>query len=192
MTTQHTRPTGPGGGGCLAGLVIMIALGALIGLLLLEHGGPGGSGGRGTGHDPMSIDLPRTVEQKRALHRSEGFDDEPVSTFANIAGSGLHDIREGVYGDAPGSPTIWVVEVADNDDGKVGPWLAANAPSGDDVTTTAPRLRIAGTASCSHDRRDGRSMCTWYDENLFVLVTGPATPEAVQDVLLRVYDGTEH
>ncbi|GAB2724034.1 hypothetical protein [Kitasatospora kifunensis] len=176
------------GGGALTGVLILVVLATLIGLLFVTNDH---TDARGTGYDPVTIDLPRTVEHEHQLGSSVNLLNEPDDTVARLASSGLSDLSQGVYGDSPGSAGIWVVTTSRNDRGQVGTWLAANAPSGPDSTVTHPHLAIAGNTTCYQKQRDDRSMCTWYDENYFLMVTGPTDPGTVQQVLLRVHDGTE-
>lgn len=173
------------------GVLIVAALAALIGVLFLTDDHPDASG---TGHDPVAINLPKTVEHQRELGSSSNVltdsgDMTSGLTSSGLSASGLTELNQGVYGDSPGAAGNWAVTTSRNS-GQAGPWLAAHAPSGQGVTVTHPRLSIAGATAC-YQQRDGRSMCTWYDENYFLMVTGPAGPQALQQVLLRVYDGSE-
>ncbi|WP_329569073.1 hypothetical protein [Kitasatospora sp. NBC_01266] len=187
MGTGDTGRAGSGGGlpGCV---LIVVALGVLLGLLYLEHDPHGG--GRGTGHDPVNINLPKTVEGKRRLDSSTDLTSDPDVTTTGLS-SGLSTVSQGVYGDAPGTATLWALTTTRNH-GQVGGWLAAHAPSPQGATLTHPRLRIAGTTTCYQDQHADRTLCTWYDENYLLQVSGPADPDTVQQVLLRIYDGTEH
>ncbi|MGF1432338.1 hypothetical protein [Kitasatospora sp. LaBMicrA B282] len=184
--------SGDGGrsGGGLTGVLIVLALGALIGLLFVEHGNHDSA--PGTGPDPAVISLPQTVEQKRMLDRDTNARDNLDEAGLRNPGEGLPGLTHAVYGDAPGTPGIWVVLISGNQDGRASDWLTANSPAAPAGTVTHPQLRIAGTASCQQDRQDSRTTCSWYDANDLLVVAGPAGAEAVQQVLLRIHDGTEH
>ncbi|MFE0459641.1 hypothetical protein ACFW1A_10310 [Kitasatospora sp. NPDC058965] len=188
MTTGGTTSARSGSGGGLVGVLVVLVLAVLLGVLFVAHRSSGSA--PGTGHDPAVIALPKTVEGKRQLQSAE----EPRTWpgTSRVPGAGLTGVRQGVYGDAAGTPTVWVVMSGPNEHGQVEPWLTANAPAASDATATHPQLPIAGTADCYQDQHDSRTTCTWYDENLFLLVAGPAGPDAVQQVLLRVHDGAEH
>ncbi|MFF7635226.1 hypothetical protein ACFZB9_19030 [Kitasatospora sp. NPDC008050] len=187
MSTEDTGRTGVG-----TGVLILAALGTLIGLLFLANSR---TDEPGTGHDPVTINLPKTVEHKHRLGSSVyalGEPDDMVTQLSagGLTSSGPTDLRQDVYGDPSSSAGVWVVAASRNYSGRVGSWLADNAPSGQGITVTHPRLPIAGNTAC-YRQQDGRSMCTWYDENYFLLVTGLTDPDSVQQVLLRVYAGAE-
>ncbi|MDH6108327.1 hypothetical protein P3T36_004208 [Kitasatospora sp. MAP12-15] len=185
MATGGTGRRRSGSG--LTGVLIVVVLGVLLGLLFVANKSDGSA--RGTGHDPANVFLPKTVEQKHQVDSPP--DSQGWPSRARLPSAGLLGLRQSVYGDAPGTPGVWVVMTAPNEHDQAGSWLAANAPSTDGSTVTHPQLRIAGATACYQDQHDSRTTCTWYDENLFLLVAGPAD-DAVQQVLLRVYDGTEH
>ncbi|GAA1993734.1 hypothetical protein [Kitasatospora viridis] len=176
-----------GGGPVLIGGCIVGALAVLLTVLFLaDHDGSA----RGTGHDPGNIALPKTVEQQPR---------QGAPLVADTADQGMPrraqgvvtTVVQGVYADAPAAPDRWVVTTARNTGGQLGPLLAGvDAPS-KDVVVSRPALRIAGSTTCSQNRATGRTTCLWYDENLFLQIGGPAGPADVQQVLLRVYDGTE-
>ncbi|MEY9945187.1 hypothetical protein [Kitasatospora sp. GAS1066B] len=185
MATGRTGRARSGSG--LTGVLIVVVLGVLLGLLFLANKSNGSA--RGTGHDPADIFLPKTVEQKHQVDSPP--DSQAWPSRTRLPSAGLTGLRQSVYGDAPGTPGIWVVMTAPNEHDRAGSWLAANAPSSQGTTVTHPQLRIAGATACYQDQHDGRTTCTWYDEKFFLLVAGPADADAVQQVLLRVHDGTE-
>ncbi|PYC84735.1 hypothetical protein C7C46_07460 [Streptomyces tateyamensis] len=172
------------GGGC-AGVVIVGALAVLFGLLFLGH--PGSSLGGGSQQGTLA--LPKTVEHKRLVAGAGGGGDGTGAE--GLPGGALPGLQGGVYGDAPGTPNIWVVLTAPDDHGQADAWLTAGGPGGDAAPVPCPALRIGGTATCYRDAHTGRTTCTWADGIHFLLVAGPAEREAVQQVLLRVHDGTE-
>jgi hypothetical protein len=173
-------------GGGAAGVVVVGALAVLFGLLFLGH--PGSS--LSSGHDPGTLALPKTVEHKRLVGAADGVGGDGTGA-EGLPGAGLPGLEGGVYGDAPGTPSIWVVLTAPDDRGQADAWLAAGGPGGATSSVTHPALRIGGTTTCYRDARNARTTCTWSDGIYFLLVAGQAEPGTVQQVLVRIHDGAE-
>ncbi|GAA1993731.1 hypothetical protein [Kitasatospora viridis] len=173
------------GSGC-GGVLIVVVLGLLLGgLFVADYDGSA----NGTGHDPAAIDLPRTVEHQRRLSMSDAGLNDVDATTVGLSPTGLSGDSQGVYGEAPGTAGLWVVDTGDNRNGVAGRWLAADPPK--NTLTTHPQLSIGGSTTCYQDQHAGRAMCIWHDANFVLQVSGPTDPAGIERVLLRVYDGTE-